>query len=341
MTTRYYLTARFDRHGLCLHTFGQITDEGEDTPALSAIFMPAHLKRFFHIHHHKGSVYAEHLVGITDTIAHLKTEAHLHTVIDDEQGNLRLTVHQGPYPVQQHIPDYIERLATKNDRYMHALYAKNRQRVNDPDQRVQWDRYCATKVKQQAAWRTLYQQKWCPCCGNHQAEYRELSACNQALPGICLVCQSKINGPLALAFKFWVSQQDMTATCCEGMSSCGTYFHFHGKDWAGIYPPAVEGSTENDPSVCVEMGVSFYEKGAQTYYLRDFDNYCDSVDYGDMIPYGQHDFWDILDNQLDEAPEHAWHADLQTCAASGYHCACMDTDGLCPYTNDEESDERD
>lgn len=86
------------------------------------------------------------------------------------------------------------------------------------------------------------------------------------------------------------------------------HLFFHGK--------YMEGTHEDTH---VEYGVSFYSDHARTYYLRDFDSYCDSEEYGEEIPYLDPEFWQKLEAQLDRAPEAAYNADLCSCEACGYH----------------------
>lgn len=141
--------------------------------------------------------------------------------------------------------------------------------------------------------------EFCKLCGNR----------NGSATDTCDECRAlTVNGWLAEAFRRWTEQGERTSKCCGRMSSDKTHIYFHGKHW--------ECSTE---TVTVEMGVSFYHDQARTYYIRDFDHYCDSEEYGEPIAYLDPAFWEKLDAQLDRAAEAADAADLMSCEECGYH----------------------
>jgi len=109
---------------------------------------------------------------------------------------------------------------------------------------------------------------------------------------------------LTEARKRWRECAERYRKCCGSEES----LYFHGKYWEGSH----EGTW-------VEYGVRLASEAAHTYYIRDFDSYCDSEDYGDPVPYAAEDFWDRLDKQLDDAPRAAWAGDLCSCDVCGYH----------------------
>ena len=162
-------------------------------------------------------------------------------------------------------------------------------------------------------------ERYCKLCGNEKTSAED---------GIGNACRELLQTSLKRAWAFWQACDVENRMCCGGVSSDRTHIYFHGKGWEGSYPAIAKA---DDPlQVAVEMGVSFYEDGAQTYFLRDFDSYCDSEDYGDKIPYPKtpqnKTFWKTVHKALDQAPEAAFNSDILTCLRCGYHyhevCTC-------------------
>lgn len=130
-----------------------------------------------------------------------------------------------------------------------------------------------------------------------------------------------LRGPMKEAYKRWLRMGEENRMCCGRLSAdiafdrtetqpvtLGTNLAFHGKYFE---------ASHLDTSV--EYGVSFHPDCASTYYLRDFNHYCDSEDYGELISYEDPDFWAKLERQLDGAAEAAHDAGLSTCEKCGYH----------------------
>lgn len=116
------------------------------------------------------------------------------------------------------------------------------------------------------------------------------------------------------AGSFYDAAKKRYGVCCTGWNEEGQYYHLHGKGWESTYPK------EGERQACVEMGVEFYIDGVQTYYLRDFDHYADSENYGARIPYPESPddeaFWKKLEAQLDQAAQVAYDRGLTTCGTS-------------------------
>lgn len=143
------------------------------------------------------------------------------------------------------------------------------------------------------------ENEFCKLCRNR----------NDTSTDVCAECRGLVEGWLAEAYRRWIEQADRAGRpCCGRMSSDKTHIYFHGKGW----------ECETD-AVGVEMGVSFYHDQARTYYIRDFDSYCDSEEYGKPISYLDPEFWEKLDAQLDRAAEAADATDLESCDECGYH----------------------
>lgn len=161
--------------------------------------------------------------------------------------------------------------------------------------------------------------RYCALCGNEPAESNEES--------IGLDCLARISNQwLALPYAYWKECGERYSMCCGGMTSDKKGFYFHGDGWECSYPLTKQGrSRKIGPVVAVEMGVRFELKGAPTYYIRDFGDYSDSQDFGDLIQYpdsieqdNPEMFWKALDNQLDLAAFHAWNDGLRS-RSNGEH----------------------
>lgn len=152
---------------------------------------------------------------------------------------------------------------------------------------------------------------YCKLCGN------------ETIPdvrGIGAECREQIKGPLRDAYRHFMKCAEDNPVCCSGINWERTSLYIHAKWWEGSYPLTKTGQPrKRGPYVWVEFGVNFHEDHATTYYIRDFDSYCDSVVYGDPIPYSDPEFWSKLNTQLDKAPEAAWNSDLLSCGRCGYH----------------------
>ena len=152
---------------------------------------------------------------------------------------------------------------------------------------------------------------YCNLCGNETTPDRD---------GIGAECRPLIHGDLKEAWAHYMKCAEENRVCCSRVNSERTGIYMHGRYWEGSYPLTKKGTPRRRGLfVCVEFGVTFYADCAATYYLRDFDHYCDSEEYGDAIPYADPDFWSKLNAQLDKAPEAAWHSDLLSCGKCGYH----------------------
>lgn len=175
---------------------------------------------------------------------------------------------------------------------------------------------------------------YCDLCGNEKTRAKDR---------VGPACRKLINGTPGLkrAYQKWVQYGTEHTRCCGGLSHDKTHFYFHAKHAETSYPlnKKTGRPLKRGQSVSVEMGVSFYPKQAYTYYLRDFDSFCDSEMYGPPIPYSlpDTDFWNKVDQQLGEAAEYAWNDDLLSCGKCGYHfhgiygtCKCFDCEG--PYS---------
>lgn len=176
---------------------------------------------------------------------------------------------------------------------------------------------------------------YCELCGNEKTTAEDK---------IGDACRKLIEGPLARPYAFWKQCGEDTRRCCGGIGTEKDHIFFHSKYWDTSYPPK---AAQDDPlQVGVEMGASFYVDCAATYYIRDFDSYTDSEEYGERIPYpaevGDEAFWAKLDEQLDRAAEFAFNSDILTCLHCGYHyseeCSC---EGSQEGENEEDkSDEK-
>jgi hypothetical protein len=171
-------------------------------------------------------------------------------------------------------------------------------------------------------------------CGNEQTGAQDR---------IGPVCRKLIKGPLANAFRFWKECGKQNTKCCGGIS--GDHIYFHGKHWDAHYQP--QGMPEL--STDVEMGVSFFNDHATTYYIFDADSFSESFGYGETLKLPQdptnRDFWLALDKQLDKAAEAAWRSDILSCPKCGYHynasvepCPCEETEEEYEEENNEKAE---
>jgi hypothetical protein len=111
---------------------------------------------------------------------------------------------------------------------------------------------------------------YCQFCGN-------IHVTKKTWDKPCAACRKILEGPLKVAYSKYKKFEAEHSRCCGGMSSTDKdHLYFHGKHFEGCYPAHDKADA---PQVCVEFGVKFYKDGAATYYLRDFDSYCDSEEY--------------------------------------------------------------
>lgn len=160
---------------------------------------------------------------------------------------------------------------------------------------------------------------YCDYCGNAKVPDR-------AYP--CNACSTVLRHGLSIALEVYKTLCAERRQCCGGLSSDKSHLHFHGRDWECTYPE----KGETGCTTTVEMGVALYGDHAQTYWIFDNDSTTDSHEYGDPIKYYDHEFWEKLDSQLNEAAEAAWNSDICSCEHCGDHyhvgygpCGCSES----------------
>lgn len=166
---------------------------------------------------------------------------------------------------------------------------------------------------------------YCAYCGNAKVPDR-------ARP--CNHCFQILRNDLSIAWEVYKTLQDETSQCCGGLSRGKDHLSFHGNHWNGTYPKKKESGCG---STTVDMGVNLYRDRAETYWVFDDDSTTEGNDYGEAIPYSDPKFWEKLNAQLDQAPEHAWNSDICSCEHCGYHYHVGN--GPCGCSGSEEEDE--